>query len=135
MVYPWTKHTDGTGSTVRIVLFDCRKAFDLIAHTILAGKLMALDIPHAILCWILDFLKDRKQRVKLEQDCKSEWRDIPAGDPQGTKLGPWLFTSDTEIWKYVDDTPIAEPVAKDQQARFRTLSTTWSPSLTRTSFS
>ena len=83
--------------------------------------MIALDIPHGILCWIIDFLKDRKQRVKLDQDCKSEWGNVPPGIPQGTKLSPWLFiltidinTSDTEIWKYVDDTSIAEPVAKNQ---------------------
>ena len=52
---------------------------------------MALDIPRDILCWTIHFLKDRKQRVKLEQDCKSEWGDIPAGVPQETKLGHWLF--------------------------------------------
>lgn len=74
IVHSWTKHTDGTGSTVRVLLFDYRKAFDLIDHTILARKLMALDIPSGILCWKIVFLKDRKQlqRVKLEQDCKSE---------------------------------------------------------------
>lgn len=122
MVHSWTKQTDGTGSTVRVVLFDYRKAFDLIDHTILAGKLMALDIPQGILCWIIDFLKNRRQRVKLQQDCKSEWGDIPAGVPQGTKLGPWLFilmiddidTSNSEIWKFVDDTTIAEHVAKNR---------------------
>ena len=85
-----TRHHDGTGSTVRVVLFDYRKTFDLINHTILVGKLMAFDIPHGILCWIIDFLKDRKQRVKLEQDCKSEKGDIP-GIPAGIKLRPWLF--------------------------------------------
>ena len=42
---------------------------------------------------ITDFLKNRRQRVKLEQDCKSEWKDIPAGVPQGAKLGTWLFIS------------------------------------------
>ena len=63
-----------------------------------------------------------KQRVKLERDCKSEWGDIPAGVPQGTNLGPWIFvlmiddinTSDIEIWNYVDDTTIADPQVKNQ---------------------
>lgn len=44
---------------------DYRKAFDLIYHAILARKLAFLDIPHNINCWIVDFLKDRKQRVKI----------------------------------------------------------------------
>ena len=91
MVHEWTKYTDGNGSSVRVVLFDFRKAFDLIDHTILAGKLTKLDLPYGVLSWITDCLKSRKQRVKLASDCRSEWRDIPAGVPQGTKLGPWLF--------------------------------------------
>ena len=45
MVHSWTKHTDGTGSTVRLVLFDYRKAIDLIDHALLARKLLALDMP------------------------------------------------------------------------------------------
>ena len=127
MVHSWTKHTDGTESTVRVALFDYKKAFDLIDHRTLAYKLMSLDLPHSILCWIMGFLKYRKQRIKLGEDCKSEWGDIPAGVPQGTKLGPWLFilmiddfdVTNTEIWKYVDDTTIAEPVAKNQASRIQ----------------
>ena len=45
MVHSWTKYTDGTGSTVRVVLFDHRKAFYLIDHTLLVRKLLTLDIP------------------------------------------------------------------------------------------
>ena len=60
------------------------------------------------MCWVTDLLKNRRQRMKLEHDCKSEWRDIPAGLPQWTKLGPWLFilmiddvdiSNTGEIWK------------------------------------
>ena len=47
--------------------------------------------------------------------------------PQGTKLGPWLFilmiddinTSNTELWKYVDDTTIAECVDKKEDSRIQ----------------
>ena len=73
MVHAWTKYTDGNGSTVRVVLFDYKKAFDLIDHTILTEKLTKLDLPYEIICWIVDFLKCRKQRIKLSNDCKSEW--------------------------------------------------------------
>ena len=127
MVHSWTKHTDGTGATVRVVLFDYKKAFDLIDHQILVSKLTALDLSYPILCWIIDFLKNRKQRVKLGQDCKSEWGDIPAGVPQGTKLGPWLFivmiddidVTNAELWKYVDDTTISESIVKSQASRIQ----------------
>ena len=81
MEHKWTKHTDGDSSTVRVVLFDFGKAFDLIDHSIQAEKLRKLGLPYGILCWIMDFLKSRKQGVKLTSDCKSEWRNIPAGVP------------------------------------------------------
>ncbi|RMX61299.1 hypothetical protein pdam_00023566 [Pocillopora damicornis] len=97
----------GTRSTVRVILFDYRKAFDLIDHVLLAGKLPALDIPVGVLFWIIDLLTDRTQRVKLGEDCLSKWRNVPAEVPEGTKLRPWLFilmitninTSNTNLWR------------------------------------
>ena len=88
MVHSWAKQTDGTSATVGVVLLDYSRTFNLIDHIILAGKLMALDIPLGIMCWIIDFLKNRMQRVKLEQDCKSEWGDIPAGYHKGQTSDP-----------------------------------------------
>jgi hypothetical protein len=68
-----------------------KKPFDLIDHGILVDKLTTFEIPKRIIGWIVNFLKDRKQRVKLSQDCYSEWGLVPAGVPHGAKLGPWLF--------------------------------------------
>ena len=79
-------------------------------------KLSTYDLPKRILCCIVDFLTDRKQRVKLAQNCVSELRTVAARVPQGTKLGPWLYLimitdldTTTDMWKYVDDTSISGP--------------------------
>jgi hypothetical protein len=87
VIHKWKKQTDGSGSMVRLVLFYLKKAFDLIDHGILVDKLTTFEIPKRIIGWIVKFLKDLKQRVKLSQDCYSEWRLVPAGVLQGTKLG------------------------------------------------
>lgn len=88
MIHSWAKLTDGNGSTTRVVLFDFQKVFDLIDHHVLARKRSSYDISRSILCWIMDFLANRKQRIKLSRDCFSEWEAVPVGVPQGTKLGP-----------------------------------------------
>ena len=119
MVHHWSQATDATGTAVRVVRFDYRKAFDLIDHNLLARKIKGLDMPQWVRVWVLDFLSARKQRVKLSSDCRSEWRLIPAGVPQGTKLGPWLFllmindlVVDALTWKYVDDTTITQTIPR-----------------------
>lgn len=56
MFHHWSQATDGTGAVVRVVLFDYRKAFDLIDHTILVAKINGLDMPRSIKAWVTDFL-------------------------------------------------------------------------------
>ena len=91
MLHEWSQGTDGNGSTIKTLLFDYKKAFDLIDRSILVRKLCALDIAPSVINWIIDFLSTRSQRIKLSEGCVSEWDTVPLGVPQETKLGPWLF--------------------------------------------
>ena len=120
MLHNWSSNTDGNGSCVRTILFDFRKAFDLVDHQILVKKLQHLNISIPTLNWIMDFLTNRRQRVKVNT-AFSEWQHVPAGVPQGSKLGPWLFllmindlsiTPLFTLWKYIDDTTLSETIKK-----------------------
>ena len=62
MSHAWYNATDGNGASVRVILFDFKKAFDLIDHRILVRKLGTNDTPDADISWITDFLTSRKQR-------------------------------------------------------------------------
>ena len=108
----WTKAID-VKSTVHAVFFDFQKAFDLVDHTILLNKLRRLKLPTWIISWVAQYLKGRKQRVKIG-DKYSAWTDVAAGVIQGSVLGPTLFLlfiydineyidSIIEIIKYADD--------------------------------
>ena len=46
MLLSWTYSTDGNGATVRVILFDFKKAFDLIDHNLLVFKLHTCNLPH-----------------------------------------------------------------------------------------
>lgn len=69
MIHQWAQITDDIGSAVRVFLFDYKKAFDLIDHRILMGKVRELAIPREIFLWVVDFLMNRFQRVKLSNHC------------------------------------------------------------------
>ena len=118
MFHHWLRTTDGTGSTVRTALLDFKKAFDLVDHHILVGKLLSLRVKATVVSWVTDFLRSRQQRVKLS-GVFSDWLDVPAGVPQGTRLGPWLFLAmindlrlpeEFLMWKFADDTTVSEVV-------------------------
>ena len=51
-IHNWLEATDGNRASVRVLLFDYRKAFDLIDQSILISKLNQLGIPKNVINWI-----------------------------------------------------------------------------------
>ena len=73
-----------------VVFLDISKAFDRVWHKGLIFKLKEFGITGGLLGWFIDYLKDRCQGVIINGKF-SNWRDIKAGVPQESNLGPLLF--------------------------------------------
>ena len=101
-----------------MVFLDISKAFDKVWHKGLLYKLESLGVRDLLLKWIKSYLTGRKQRVIIDGQ-SSDWREIEAGVPQGSVLGPLLFliyindiTCDLQCnrFLYADDTSLVEVV-------------------------
>ena len=96
-----------------LILLDFSKAFDTVNHRLLIEKLKILGFQENACSWIKSYLSDRYQAVKIGSEISS-WEKIKNGVPQGSILGPLLFTILTSdmrkcFWygsyhEYADDT-------------------------------
>ena len=111
---------DKDADFVKVYSFDFSKAFDLVSHQIVCNKLKSYNINPYVINWIINFLTDRKQRVVVD-GVTTKFTEIGRGVPQGTVLGPVLFSimvndinavnPETNLLiKYADDITLSIPI-------------------------
>jgi hypothetical protein len=76
---------------VDVIFTDFSKAFDKVSHMRLLYKLKCSGIHGPLLKWLESYLTNRKQIVKLNGFVSREI-DVHSGVPQGSHLGPILFS-------------------------------------------
>ena len=74
------------------VLVDMSKAFDKVRHQLMIQDLFALGVSSTVLRWFASYFTDRRQRVVLASGQCSGLTACECGVPQGSVLGPLLFS-------------------------------------------
>ena len=103
------------GKLVGLVFIDLKKAFDTVNHDILCHKLSYYGIQQRELLWFQSYLSNREQFFRVN-GIDSEINSIKIGIPQGSCLGPLLFSIyindlpqavlDSNVSMYADDTSL-----------------------------
>ena len=118
----WTQLID-EGAGMDVVFLDYQKAFDTVPHTRLNRKLRGYGVTGKVLNWISEFLRERTQRVSVNNHLSS-WTKVISGVPQGSVLGPLLFIVyvnelpdliSNKMKMYADDTKLYGPATKQDE--------------------
>ena len=102
------------GQVTHGAFLDVSSAFDKVWHKGLIAKLEQVCVEGTCLKLLRSYLSDRKQVVVLDGN-KSNIKDVKAGVPQGSRLGPLMFILyindileglESEVMIFADDTTI-----------------------------
>lgn len=115
VVHSILEHLEHKNTSARALFIDFSSAFNTIKPSILIEKLKKLSCSYKIYSFVLDFLSNRIQQVKVK-NIFSKPITINTGSPQGCVLSAFLFTLYTHdlsakydncrVVKYADDTVI-----------------------------
>lgn len=111
------------GLATVLLLLDFSKAFDTVRHNLLLGKLATeFRFSTSAVGMVRSYLIGRKQKV-VASGCHSKFLDVVTGLPQGSVLGPLLFSifindlprvvKHSHVHLFADDVQLYRPIRKN----------------------
>ena len=123
------QHLDKPNTYVRMLFVDFSSAFNTILPDRLIDKMQNLSIDSSTCQWVLDFLLERPQTVRMK-DKESTTMVLNTGAPQGCVLSPLLFSIYTndcrsehdsvKLIKFADDTTAPGLITNEDETEYRT---------------
>lgn len=122
------EHLEHKNTYARLLFVDYSSAFNTIRPYSLRPKLHLLGLNTTLCNWIVDFLTNRTQSVRVGNNTSSTLA-INTGAPQGCVLSPLLYTLYTHdcsasspsnlIVKFADDTTVLGLISNDDEMDYR----------------